>query len=172
MSVRLALIAARASNGVIGRDGELPWRLASDMAYFKQTTMGKPCLMGRKTWDSLPPKFRPLSGRPCLVLTRDEGYEAEGAETFHDFDAMALRGRMLAEETGAGEAMVIGGEALYRLALPRADRIYLTEVAAEIEGDAVFPELGEDWVEVARERSAAGPRDDYAFILRTLDRTR
>jgi len=172
VTARLALIAARDRNGVIGRDGELPWRLASDMAHFRAVTMGKPCLMGRKTWESIPEKFRPLPGRPCLVLTRDESFEADGVETFRDFDAMVRRGLALAEETGAEEAVVIGGEALYRMALPSADRLYLTEVLAEVAGDASFPDIDDDdWIQVARERSAPGPRDEHGFILRTLDRS-
>jgi len=170
LTQRLALIAARDRKGAIGKEGALPWRLASDMAHFKRVTAGKPCLMGRKTWESLPDAFRPLPGRPCLVLTRDAGYWAEGAEIFTDFDAMITRAHALADGLGVDEVIVIGGAELYALALPKAQRLYLTEVDADVSGDAHFPALNDgDWIEVHQERAAAGPRDEFAFTLRTLD---
>lgn len=166
---KLTLIVARARNGVIGRNGDLPWRIKSEMAHFKAVTKGKPCLMGRKTWESL--FVKPLPGRPCLVLTRDKGYEDERAEILHDFEAMIARGLALAAETGAGEAMVIGGAQLYRLALPRADRLYVTDIEAEIEGDAVFPEIDPDiWIETKKDRREAGPGDKYSYVVRAFAR--
>lgn len=165
---RVALIVARARNGVIGRDGGLPWRLKADLKAFKRTTMGKPVLMGRKTWDSLP--FA-LPGRPNLVLTRDRAFCAEGAEVFLDFPAMLARAHAIAAESGAAEIMIIGGEALFELALPIADRLYLTEVEAEVSGDVRFPQIQQtDWVETDRLRHQADSDNEHAFVVRVLDR--
>lgn len=167
---RLALIVARARNGVIGRDGALPWRLKADLQFFKRVSMGKPMLMGRKTWESLPGL---LPGRPHLVLSRDPSFVAEGAETFADFEDMLARARVLAEESGADEIAVIGGESLYRLALTVADRLYLTEVDVEVEGDARFPQVEEaGWVEVERFSHEADTDNDHAFVVRVLDRAK
>ena len=167
--IPLSLVVARASNGVIGLDGDLPWRLRSDLQRFKQITMGKPCIMGRKTWDSLP--MRPLPGRLNLVLTRDSSFEATGAvvcESF--FEAVEIAAEQ-AEEEGADEVCVIGGVALFELALPRAKRLYITEVDAAPEGDAVFPTFNEDaWVETASERHEPGEKDDHAFTFRVLEK--
>lgn len=168
---KLALIVARARNGVIGREGGVPWRLKADLAFFKRATMGKPLLMGRKTWESLPGV---LPGRPHLVLTSDPGYAPQGlkgAEVLYDFELMLMRARAIAEESGADEIMVIGGESLYRLALPTADRLYLTEVDAEVEGDTVFPHIDETaWVETSAERHAADADNDHPFTIRVLER--
>ena len=125
---------ARARNGVIGRDGTLPWRLKSDLANFRAVTMGKPVIMGRKTWDSLPKK--PLPGRKNIVLSRDRDFRAEGAWSFSDFPAALAAARAMAAADGADEVSVIGGAALYALALPLADRLYLTEVDCAPQGDA------------------------------------
>lgn len=166
---RVALIAARARNGVIGRRGGLPWRLSGDMGFFKRATMGKPVLMGRKTWDSLPKK--PLPGRPNLVLSRDPALAAAGAEAFTSFEAMLARARTLAAESGAEEVVVIGGAALYALALPEAGRLYLTEVAADPIGDAFFPAFDANgWETVAVEAHDADDKNEHAFLIRTLDR--
>lgn len=165
---RLTVVVARARNGVIGRDGDLPWRLKADLQLFKRVTMGKPMLMGRKTWESLPGL---LPGRPHLVLTRDPDFRADGAEIFRDFDAMLSRGKALARAMAADEVAVIGGAALVALALPKAYRLYLTEVEAEPEGDVRFPQFDEaDWVEVSRVRHEADKDNDHAFVARVLDR--
>ncbi len=165
---RLAMIAARARNGVIGREGGLPWRLSSDLKAFKRITMNKPLLMGRKTWQSLPGV---LPGRPHLVLTRDANFASDGAEVRHSLDSLIERGQDLARERGVDEVMIIGGGELYRLALPQVQRIYLTEVNVELDGDAHFPELDDaDWREIDREHHDAGPKDDFAFTVRTLER--
>jgi dihydrofolate reductase len=165
---RLTIVVARARNGVIGRAGGLPWRLKADLQLFKRITMGKPMLMGRKTWESLPGL---LPGRPHLVLSRDPAFRPEGAEIFPDFDAMLARGKALAREKGADEVAVIGGASLIALALPKADRLYLTEVEAEPEGDVRFPQFDEaDWIEVSRVRHEADKDNDHAFIARVLDR--
>ncbi len=164
---------ARARNGVIGRDGGIPWRLKSDMALFKETTMGKPVIMGRKTWESLP--RRPLPGRINIVMTRDGSYAeqaiAKGALICERFDEAVQIAREQAEEDGVDEACIIGGADLYALVLPRARRIYLTEVEADVAGDVVFPPFDETgWTEVKREAHPAGPDDEYAFVFRVLER--
>ena len=165
----LAIVAARARNGVIGRDGGLPWRLKSDMALFKATTLGKPVIMGRRTWDSLPKK--PLPGRANLVLSRDGTFEPKGAVVCDRFQEALSMAREQAEEDGAEEVCVIGGTALFALAMPKAKRLYLTEVEAELGGDAVFPTLDEGaWREVKRDERTAAEGDDYAFTFRVLER--
>ena len=168
MIPKLTLVVAIARNNVIGRDGALPWRLSSDMKRFKATTMGKPVLMGRKTWDSLPKK--PLPGRQNLVLTRDADFVAEGAWVYTDLTAMLAAGRAMAEAAGAEEACVIGGAQLYNAVLPQADRIILTEVNLAPEGDARLDLDLSQWREVSRENVAAGPNDDVDFLVRVLER--
>lgn len=129
----LALIAAVARNRVIGRGGELVWHESEDQKHFRRVTMGCPVIMGRKTWDSLPPRFRPLPGRRNLVVTRNPHWQAEGAERAGSLD------EALALAAGAAKVFVIGGAELYALALPRADELELTEIDAELEGDVFFP---------------------------------
>jgi dihydrofolate reductase len=165
----LALVAARGANGVIGREGGLPWRLKSDLALFKATTLGKPVIMGRKTWDSLPRK--PLPGRMNLVLSRDGSFEPQGALVCERFEEALEIAREQAREDGVDEVCVIGGRALFDLALPRAKRLYLTEVESSPEGDVRFPEVDEAaWREVRREAHPAGEGDDHPFVFRVLER--
>jgi len=169
----ISLVVARGRNGVIGRDGDLPWRLRSDLQRFKAITIGKPCLMGRKTWESLP--LRPLPGRLNLVLTRDQSYEAEGmakgALVCATLDEAIEIARETAEEDNVDEICVIGGTALFEAALPRARRLYVTEVDAAPEGDARFPDFDPaDWTEVSSEPHEAGEKDDHAFTFRVLER--
>lgn len=168
MIPKLTLVVAVAKNRVIGRDGALPWRLSSDMKRFKAATMGKPVLMGRKTWDSLPKK--PLPGRQNLILTRDADFKADGAWVYTDLSAMLAAARAMAEAAGVGEACVIGGAQLYNAVLPLADRILLTEVNLTPEGDARLDLDLSQWREVSRETVAAGPNDDADFVVRTLER--
>jgi dihydrofolate reductase len=170
MSIQLTVgPVARAHNGVIGRDGRLPWRQSSDLAHFKSLTMGKPVIMGRKTWDSLPRK--PLPGRTNIVLSRDGSFEPNGAIRCESFSEAVQIAREQAAEDGVGEVCVIGGEALFALALPKAARIYLTEVEADVPGDAYFPPFDERaWTEVTREPHPAGERDEHPFVFRTLER--
>ena len=172
MSVHLTVgPLARARNGVIGRDGALPWRLGADMRRFRTLTAGKPVLMGRKTWESLPARFRPLPGRLNIVLSRRAGYEAPGAVVCEDWTEALAIAREQAADDGKDEVCVIGGADLYALALPRAARIYLTEVEGEPEGDVVLPPIDETgWREVAREAVPAGPDDDYPTLFRVLER--
>lgn len=165
---KLTLVVAVAKNGVIGRGGDLPWRLSSDMKRFKAATMGKPVLMGRKTWDSLPRK--PLPGRPNLVLTRDANFKADGAWVYTDLAAMLAAARAMAQAAGVGEACVIGGAQLYNAVLPGADRIVLTEVNLAPQGDARLDLDLSQWREVSREDVAAGPNDDADFAVWVLER--
>ncbi|HRD29708.1 MAG TPA: dihydrofolate reductase [Caulobacter sp.] len=170
MTIPIALgPVARARNGVIGKDGKLPWRLKSDLALFKQVTLSKPVIMGRKTWDSLP--LKPLPGRLNVVLSKDGAFQPRGAVVCESFGEALEIAREQAAEDGAEEVCVIGGAALYALALPRARRIYVTEVDAEPEGDVLFPPFDEaDWTEVRREAHPAGEADDHAFVFRVLER--
>ncbi len=166
---KLAIVVAIAENGVIGRDNGMPWRLSGDMAFFKRVTMGKPVVMGRKTWESLPRK--PLPGRPNIVVTRDETYEAEGAEVFTDVAEAVARGIDLAKESGAEEVSVIGGAQIYAETIDACDRLYITEVHATPEGDTHFPAFDPSaWREVSRERHEAGEKDSAAYSFVTLER--
>lgn len=164
MRPRISIVVARARNGVIGAGGRLPWSLPADLRHFRGVTMGKPVIMGRRTWESL---GRALPGRRNIVVTRQRGYAAPGAEVAPSWEAaLALAGAV-------PEIMVIGGADLYRAALPHADRILLTEVDADVEGDVVFPELDRAaWVEVAREWCNADERHAWAYAFVTLDRVR
>jgi len=170
----LSLIVAKSLNGVIGVDGDLPWHLSSDLQYFKRTTLGKPVLMGRVTWEGLP---FPLPGRPNLVLTRDRSYKAnkghqtKGAEVFHDLESMIGRGFELAGETGTDEIMLIGGAKVYLEAQKYVSRMYITEVDVMIEGDAHFPAVqASDWKQISETPHAKGPKDDYPFTVKVYER--
>lgn len=138
----VSLIVAATENNVIGRDNQMPWHLPNELQYFKATTMGKPIIMGRKTWDSL---GRPLPGRLNIVVTRQTDLVLEGAEVVNDLTQALARAQAWAIENDAEELMIIGGEQLYRLALPLADRVYLTRIALTLEGDAFFPVLDHSW---------------------------
>ncbi len=169
MTPRLTLIAAVARNGVIGDRGALPWRLSSDMKRFKAATMGKPVLMGRATWESLPKT--PLPGRQNIVLTRNHAFRAAGAWVYTDLEAALAAARAMAQRSGASEVCVIGGAEIYAACLLRADRIILTEVDASPEGDAHFPMLDPgDWREVSRQSFPSAPADEAACVLRVLER--
>jgi dihydrofolate reductase len=160
---------ARGANGVIGAGGALPWRLKSDLALFKALTFGKPVIMGRRTWESLP--RRPLPGRVNIVLSRDGSFQPAGAVVSEDFSEAVQIAREQAEDDGEAEVCVIGGAEIFAMALPRARRMYLTEVEASPEGDVVFPPFDEaDWSEVRREAHPAGPDDQFPFVFRVLER--
>ncbi|WP_374535018.1 dihydrofolate reductase [Phenylobacterium sp.] len=160
---------ARDRNGVIGKDGTLPWRLKTDLANFRAVTMGKPVIMGRKTWESLPRK--PLPGRTNIVLSRDGSFEAKGAVVCDNFSEALSIAREQAAEDGADEVCVIGGASLFELALARAQRIYLTEVDAEVEGDVTLSPIDESrWTEVRSQDHPAGEGDEHAFKIRVLER--
>lgn len=158
----ITIIAAIARNGVIGRDNGLVWRLGSDLRRFKALTMGKPLLMGRKTYDSI---GRPLPGRRTLVLTRDPTFTLPGVTCVHDWPGA------LAAADDAHEIMVVGGGEVYALALPHADRLHLTEVDAQPEGDTVFPRFERAaFRETGREDHPAGEHDEHAFSFVDLER--
>ncbi|MGI8725172.1 MAG: dihydrofolate reductase [Methyloceanibacter sp.] len=164
----IALVVAMGDNGAIGRGGDLPWHLGSDMRYFRQVTMGKPIVMGRRTFKSLP---RVLDGRLNIVLTRDRGFVAPDAVMAYCLEEGLEAARRSAARTGADEIMVIGGEDVFREVLPQAGRIYLTEVHASPDADTWFPTLDStEWQEVSREKHAAGPKDDYPFSFVLLER--
>ncbi len=168
-SLTVSLIVAAAENGVIGRDGELPWRLRDDLKRFKAITMGHPIIMGRATWESI---GRALPGRHNIVLTRQVDYVADGA-TVVNSPAAALAAVSGTEGNGSSDVMIIGGGDIYALFLPMAQRIYLTRVHAAVDGDAYFPELDEgEWTTVDEESHAAGPDNDYSFSFVTLERNR
>ena len=157
----LNLIFARASNGVIGRDNTLPWHLPEDMAHFRRNTSGCAVIMGRRTWDSLPPRFRPLPGRRNLVLTRQPQWCAEGAEALPSLEeALAC---LRPEE----QAWVIGGAEIYALALPLAQRALVTEIDQAFEGDAHAPVFGPEWRETSRESHRAGNGLSFSFVTYT-----
>jgi dihydrofolate reductase len=160
---------AVSKNGVIGLNGKLPWRLSSDLRFFKTITMGKPLIMGRKTWESLPK--RPLPGRDNIVITRQRGYTAQGATVVSDAEAALSKAEMFARRVKSDEIAVIGGGEIFALLLPHADRVYMTEVDLEVAGDTNFPALDPaQWKEVGREKFPRGENDDAAFVVRTLDR--
>ena len=156
------MIAALAENRVIGIDNSMPWHLPGDFKYFKATTLGKPIIMGRKTWDSL---GRPLPGRLNLVVTRQQNLQLEGAEVFTSLEAAMERAEEWAAEQGVSEVMLIGGAQLYGQALEHANRLYLTRVALSPEGDAWFPAFDEgQWTLVSNtENPALDDKPAYSF---------
>ena len=159
----LSLIAALADNRVIGRDNRLPWHLPADLQHFKRLTLGKPILMGRRTWESLPGL---LPGRPHVVITRNPDYRAEGARVVHGLQAA------IEVFPDADELMLVGGANLYAQALPRVARMYLTEVHARPEGDAFFPPFDRgEWIEVAREEGVCDERNPIPHSFVTLQRS-
>ena len=156
--MKLHLIYARAANGVIGKDGTLPWHLPEDLAHFKRKTSGLPVIMGRKTWDSLPPRFRPLPGPTNIVVTRQAQWSADGALRAGSLaEAMALCGE-------AADAWLIGGAELYAQGLPLASSAEVTEIAAAFDGDAHAPVLGPHWVERSREQHTSSNGLGYSFV--------
>ena len=160
---------ARSRNGVIGRGGDLPWRLRTDLANFRAVTMGKPVIMGRKTWESLPKA--PLVGRTNIVLSRDGAFAPPGCVVCEDLSEAIAIGREQAEEDGRDEVCVIGGASLFEAALPRARRIYLTEVHADIDGDVHLKGFDETkWREVRAQDYPAGEGDEFPFTIRVLER--
>ena len=165
----LSLIVARASNGVIGKDGDLPWKLRRDMVRFKRKTMGQTVIMGRKTWESLPDNFRPLPGRRNVVLTTRTDYEVpEGVEVIHSLQEGLLVARYT--ERQGGGTVIIGGALVYDLFMPHVARIYLTEVEAEIEGDVYFSSIPEGWEESEVKSFPANEKNEYAHTFKTLTR--
>ncbi|MCR9129936.1 MAG: dihydrofolate reductase [Alphaproteobacteria bacterium] len=164
----LAAVVAVAKNGVIGRNGDLPWRIPSDLKRFKEATLGKPVIMGRKTWESLPRK--PLPGRANYVISSTLP-GVEGAQVFADAEEALEAATREAQRAGVDEVCLIGGAQLYADLLERTQRLYLTEVDLEPEGDARFPALDpQQWRLVRSERVERGERDDAGFTVKVLDR--
>ena len=155
---RINLIYARAANGVIGNNNTMPWHLPEDLAHFKRLTQGHPVIMGRKTWDSLPPRFRPLPGRTNVVITRQPDWQAAGAAAASSLaDALKLCAQ-------AEEVWVMGGAQIYAQAEPFANRIEVTEIAQDFEGDVFAPSLGLQWREAAREDHLSAKGLKFSFI--------
>ena len=163
----LAMIAALAENRVIGIDNRLPWHLPADLKHFKALTLGKPIIMGRKTWDSL---GRPLPGRLNLVVSRQAGLQLEGAEVFTSLEAALQRADAWAREEEAEELMLIGGAQLYAEALPVAERLYLTRVALSPAGDAHFPEVDESRWHLASSIEHEATAETPAYVFEVWDR--
>jgi dihydrofolate reductase len=156
--MKLHLIYARARNGVIGHNNQMPWHLPEDLAHFKRVTLGQPVIMGRKTWDSLPARFRPLPGRLNIVVTRQSNWHAEGALRAASIeDAMRLCGDV-------PDAWIMGGAEIYRQAEPLASTAVVTEIDADFDGDAFAPELGARWQEVQREQHRSASGLGFAFV--------
>jgi dihydrofolate reductase len=165
--IRIALVVARASNGVIGIDGKLPWHISADLQHFKRLTVGKPVIMGRKTYDSI---GKPLPRRTNIIVTRDRSWSAPGVVVANDLaTALALAYEDL-HRTGAREVMVIGGAEIFRDVLPQATCVYLTEIRRAYDGDAVLTTDFRDWHETAREDHAPETPDGPAFTFMTLER--
>lgn len=163
MTLPIAIIVAAAENGVIGDDNRLLWRLRTDLRRFRARTLGKPVIMGRKTFASI---GKPLPGRDTIVLTRDPGFAVEGVAVASDIGRSLEIAREIAARTGADEIMIAGGGDVYRQFLPLAQRIYLTRVAASVPGDATFPEVDPSrFREVSREAHPQGPDDEHAFAF-------
>lgn len=163
--MRIAMIWGMSRNRTIGRNNALPWHLSEDLKYFKRVTMGKPIIMGRKTWESI---GRPLPGRSNIVISRDPNYSAEGIKVVGTLEEAISLAESIALIDGAEEVVVIGGAQIYALTLPIADRLYMTQVHAEVAGDAFFPQFDlSQWHEVGREDfSASGPNPyDYSFVV-------
>jgi dihydrofolate reductase len=166
--VRITLVVAQARGGVIGAEGAIPWRLKTDMQHFRAVTMGKPVVMGRRTWASLK---GPLPGRDNIVLTRDASFRARDVWVHAALDAGLACARSRAVARGVDELCVIGGGEIYAATLPLADRIQLTDVDAAVAGDTRFPALDPaQWRETAKRNAPAGPQDQYAMTFRVLER--
>ncbi|HQS32338.1 MAG: dihydrofolate reductase [Polaromonas sp. 39-63-203] len=161
--MKINLIFARAANGVIGKDGTMPWHLPEDLAHFKRLTQGWPVIMGRKTWDSLPARFRPLPGRRNIVITRQADWQHAGAEPVAGLDAALERCK------ASAEVWVIGGAQIYAQAEPLADRAEVTDIDAEFEGDAFAPVLGTHWRETSREQHVSSNGLKFSFVSHNND---
>lgn len=163
----VAFVVAVAENGVIGRNGALPWRMPSDLKLFRKLTLGKPVIMGRKTFQSI---GKPLFGRDNLVVTRDPSFKADGVEVFTSVDEAIARARALAAARGADEIAIIGGADIFEAALPRAGRIYVTRIHGAPDGDTFFTPDMANWHDVSRMPLERAPGDDYEATLIVLER--
>lgn len=165
--MKISLIAALDKNKVIGKNNDLPWHLPDDMKYFMQTTMGHPVIMGRKNFDSIPPKYRPLPGRTNIVLTRQKGFSSPGILVCHTAEE-ALE---VASKENSEELFIIGGAEIYRLFIDRADYLYLTQIDAAVKGDTFFPDFNPtEWRQVKRNHHEADQRHEFAFDFVVFER--
>ena len=168
MTIKIAMIAAVGSNGVIGAGNAMPWRLPSDFAHFKRTTMGKPLIMGRKTFESI---GKALPGRINIVVTRQKGYQPDGVLVIDSLDAAIDHARTIAEAEGVDEVFIGGGGELYREAMPLADRLYITEVDLAPQGDTVFPAIDHGvWVVVDEPEVPLTGKDTASFRVKVYER--
>ncbi|CDP52368.1 Dihydrofolate reductase [Devosia sp. DBB001] len=168
MTIKIAMIAAVGSNGVIGAGNAMPWRLPSDFAHFKRTTMGKPLIMGRKTFESI---GKALPGRINIVVTRQKGYQPDGVLVIDSLDAAIDHARTIAEAEGVDEVFIGGGGELYREAMPLADRLYITEVDLAPQGDTVFPSIDHNvWVVVDEPEVPLTGKDTASFRVKVYER--
>jgi dihydrofolate reductase len=159
--MKICLLYVRAANGVIGKDGVMPWHFPEDLKHFKEVTMGSPVVMGRKTWDSIPPRFRPLPGRRNIVVTRQGAWHAQGADVASSLEeALALC-------TADPQVWIIGGGQIYAQALPLAHVAEVTEIERDFDGDTYAPVLGPEWRETRRERHHSVAGFDYSFVTYT-----
>jgi dihydrofolate reductase len=165
--MQINLIWAQAHHRVIGKDGRMPWHLPADLAHFKRTTLGCPVIMGRKTWDSIPPKFRPLPGRANIVLTRQTDWHQDGVQRSSNLREALSWCEQISPQPAA--VWVIGGAQIYAQALPLADTVVVTEIDAEFAGDAFAPQLGTEWREIQRESHPGTTALAYSFV--TYSRT-
>lgn len=165
--MKLSLVVAAGKNWAIGKDNKMPWHMPADLKYFKKTTMGKPIVMGRKTFESI---GRPLPGRFNIVLTHDPNFKAEGVEVFHNMGDVCAYCEDLAVWEDFSEIMVVGGAEIYALTLPNADRVYLTQIQSEFEADAYFPALdAKQWKEVSRQDYQADDENPYDYSLLVME---
>lgn len=170
MTVRIAMIAGVAENGVIGSDQTIPWRVPSDMAFFKKTTMGKPIVMGRKQFETV---GKPLPGRTNIVITRQRDYQPEGVLVFHDVETALAEAGKIAEADGVDEIMIIGGGELYAQLMARADRLYITHIDFSPSGDVRFPAIApEQWTVIDLPEVAPSPRDEATYRVKVYERRR
>ncbi len=167
-SIKLSLIVAMSENRVIGKDNQLPWRISADLRYFKQMTMGRPLVMGRKTFESI---GRPLPGRKNIVVTKQNNWRSEGVDVFNSIESALDFAKSVAKSTDQTEVMVIGGANLYEQVLPLSSKLYITRVHANIEGDAFFPEFeSSNWRLVSQEISEPSEKDQYACSFLVYDK--
>ena len=168
MRVKIAMIAGVAENGVIGSDQTIPWRVPSDMAFFKRMTMGKPIVMGRKQYETV---GKPLPGRTNIVVTRQRDYHPEGVLVFHDVKTAVEKARDIAAAEGVDEIMIIGGGELYAQMMERADRLYITHIDLSPAGDVRFPVIApEQWTVVDLPEVAPSPKDEATYRVKVYER--
>lgn len=168
MSVKIAMIAAVAENGVIGSDQTIPWRIPSDFAFFKHTTMGKPMIMGRKQFETV---GKPLPGRTNIVVTRQKGYQPDGVLVFDNIEKALEKARSIAENDGVDEIMVIGGGEIYAQLMKRADRLYISHVDLAPAGDVRFPAINQaEWAVVDLPETAPSDRDSARYRVKVYER--